>query len=227
MNRSRALPAAVVSLTAATALLLTGCGGGGDDKDSGKDKIAGADEGGKKSSSPSAKKSEEPAIDRPDMKLPSDVDVVFEKTSLPDADQAAAAKDAENFVTAIRHGIVKQDPEDAAYKFYSEYQGPAFKYAKDLIKKNVDAGYTVTGEQKFSGTKVDVVKDKKSAVVSFCSDATKFFSKEVKTEKVHRTQPSVKDFASWEILMTASDSNKGLWRAKQAQVRDGAEECRS
>ncbi|MGW5865809.1 hypothetical protein ACWFRJ_26905 [Streptomyces sp. NPDC055239] len=226
MNRSRTLPAAVVSLTAATALLLTGCGGG-DDKDSGKDKIAGADEGGTKSSSPNAEKSETPKIDRPGMKLPSDVDLVFEKSSLPDADQAAAAKDAQNFVTAIRYGIVKQDPEDAAYKFYSEYQGPAFKYAKDQIKKNVDAGYTVTGEQNFSGTKVEVVKSKKSAVVTFCSDATKFFSKEVKTEKVHRTKPSVQDFASWEILMTASDSNKGLWRAKQAQVRDGVEECRS
>ncbi|MGW7076811.1 hypothetical protein [Streptomyces sp. NPDC054866] len=225
MNRSRTLPVAAVSMAAAAALLLSGCGGGGD-KDSGKDKIAGADEGGKKSASPAGKKSDAPRIDRPKMKLPSDVDIVFDEANLSDPAQAAAATDAENFVLSIRHGIVKQDAEDAAYKFYSEYQGPAFKYAKDQIKKNVDAGYTVTGEQRFSGTKVEVVKNKKSAVVSFCSDATKYFSKEVKTEKVHRTKPSVTDFASWEILMTASDSNKGLWRAKQAQVRDGAEECR-
>lgn len=224
MNRSRHLPVAAVSLAAAAALLLSGCGGG-DDKDSGKDKIAGADDGGKKSASPGDKKSGAPKIDRPEMKLPSDVDIVFDKANVSDPDKAAAATDAENFVLSIRHGIVKQDAEDAAYKFYSEYQGPAFKYAKDQIKKNVDAGYTVTGEQHFTGTKVEVVKNKKSAVVSFCSDATKFFSKEVKTEKVHRTKPSVTDFASWELLMTASDSNKGLWRAKQAQVRDGAEEC--
>ncbi|TGB06026.1 hypothetical protein [Streptomyces sp. MZ04] len=156
----------------------------------------------------------------------SPVRLVFEKSELTDPDQAAALNDAQNYARSTVYGIVEQDPEDAAYKFYSEYQGPAFKYAKDQIKKNVDAGYTVTGEQHFSGTKVEVVKNKKSAVVSFCSDATKFFSKEVKTEKVHRTKPSVRDFASWEILMTASDSNKGLWRAKQAQVRDGAEECR-
>ncbi|MFF1710292.1 hypothetical protein [Streptomyces sp. NPDC058268] len=224
MNRSRHLPVAAVSLAAAAALLLSGCGGG-DDKDSGKDKIAGADAGGKKSASPGDKKSDATKIDRPKMKLPSDVDIVFDKANVSDPDKAAAATDAENFVLSIRHGIVKQDVEDAAYKFYSEYQGPAFKYAKDQIKKNVDAGYTVTGEQHFTGTKVEVVKNKKSAVVSFCSDATKFFSKEVKTEKVHRTKPSVTDFASWEILMTASDSSKGLWRAKQAQVRDGAEEC--
>ncbi|MGB8944115.1 MAG: hypothetical protein WCD21_28370 [Streptomyces sp.] len=224
MNRSRHLPVAAVSLAAAAALLLSGCGGG-DDKDSGKDKIAGADDGGKKSASPGDEKSDAPKIDRPEMKLPSDVDIVFDKANVSDPDKAAAATDAENFVLSIRHGIVKQDVEDAAYKFYSEYQGPAFKYAKDQIKKNVDAGYTVTGEQHFTGTKVEVVKNKKSAVVSFCSDATKFFSKEVKTEKVHRTKPSVTDFASWEILMTASDSSKGLWRAKQAQVRDGAEEC--
>lgn len=225
MNRSRTLPVAAVSMAAAAALLLSGCGGG-EDKDSGKGKIAGADEGGKKSASPEGKKSGTPKIDRPEMKLPADVSIVFDKANISDPDKAAAAADAENFVMSIRHGIVKQDAEDAAYKFYSEYQGPAFKYAKDQIKKNVDAGYTVTGEQHFSGTKVEVVKNKKSAVVSFCSDATKYFSKEVKTEKVHRTKPSVTDFASWEILMTASDSNKGLWRAKQAQVRDGAEECR-
>ncbi|GGV65277.1 lipoprotein [Streptomyces longisporoflavus] len=227
MNRSRALPAAVVSLTAATALLLTGCGGGGDDKDSGKDKIAGADEGGaKKTASPSDKASDAGVTDRPEMKFPSDVQLTFDKANVSDPAQTAAANDAENFVKAIRYGIVKQDTEDAAYKFYSEYQSPAFTYAKDQIKQRVDAGFTISGEMRFTKIKVEPVKNKKSTVVSFCSDSSKLYSKEVKTKKVHHTKESISDFDSWQVLMTASDSNKGLWRAKQVEVATKAEECR-
>ncbi|MFD4477478.1 hypothetical protein ACFWPU_15385 [Streptomyces sp. NPDC058471] len=225
MNRSRHLPVAAVSLAAAAALLLSGCGGG-DDKDSGKDKIAGADEGGKKSASPGGKKSDAPVVDRPEMKFPASVQLVFDKANVSDPVQTAAATDAENFVKSIRYGIVKQDTEDAAYKFYSEYQSPAFKYAKDQIKQRVDKGFTISGEMRFTDVKVQPVKSKKSAVVTFCSDSSKLYSKEVKTKKVHHTEASISDFDSWQVLMTASDSNKGLWRAKQVEVATEAKECR-
>lgn len=225
MNRSRTLPVAVVSLTAATALLLTGCGGG-DDKDSGKDKIAGADDGGaKKSASPSAAK-EVRGIDRPKMTLPSDVRIVFDEADLSDADQAAAASDAHNFARAIRYGIVEQDVNNAAYKFYSELKSPAQAYAKDQIKQRVDKGLTISGEMRFSRTKVTPAENKKTSVVSFCSDSSKLFSKEVKTKKVHHTEPSISDYYSWQVLMTPSKNAKGLWRAQKVQVQDKAEECR-
>lgn len=225
MNRSRTLPVAAVSMAAAAALLLSGCGGG-DDKDSGKDKIAGADEGGKKSASPGSEKSDAPVVDRPDMKFPSSVQLAFDKANVSDPDQTAAVNDAENFVKSIRYGIVKQDPDDAAYKFYSEYQSPAFKYAKDQIKQRVDKGFTISGEMRFTDIKVEPVKSEKSTVVSFCSDSSKLYSKEVKTKKVHHTEESISDFDSWQVLMTASDSNKGLWRAKQVEVATEAKECR-
>lgn len=225
MNRSRVLPAAV-SLAAAAALLLTGCGGGSN-KDSGGDKIAGAGEGGgKKSASPSTKPSDASDIDRPEMKFPSDVELIFDKANVSDPDETAAVNDAENFVKSIRYGIVKQDPEDAAYKFYSEYQSPAFKYAKDQIKQRVDKGFTISGKMRFSSIKAEPVKSKKSTVISFCSDSSKLYSKEVKTEKVHHTEESISDYDSWQILMTAPDSAKGLWRAKQVEVGTKAEECR-
>ncbi|MEV6756226.1 hypothetical protein [Streptomyces sp. NPDC051214] len=227
MNRSRALPAAVVSLTAATALLLSGCGGGGDDKDSGKDKIAGADEGGaKKSTSPSASKSDVPGIERPMMQLPSDVSLVFDEVNVSQPEQAAAASDAQSFVRAIRYGITEQDVDSAAYKFYSEYKSPAQAYAKDQIKQRVDRGLTISGEMRFSRTKVTPAVNKKTSVVSFCSDSTKLYSKEVKTKKVHHTKPSVNDYYSWQVLMTPSKNAKGLWRAQKVQVQEKAEECR-
>lgn len=228
VNRSRALPIAV-SLTAAAALLLTGCGGDGDGgsgsgKD--KDKIAGAGGGEKGSASPSATASGASKIDRPQMPLPSDVKLDFERPDVTDPDQAAAASDAQNFVRAIRYGIVKQDVNDAAYKFYSEFKSPAQVYAKDQIKQRVDRGFTITGEMRFTRTKVVPAENEKTTVVSFCSDSSKLYSKEVKTKKVHRTKASISDYNSWQVLMAPSRNAKGLWRAQKVQVQGKAEECR-
>ncbi|WP_328536510.1 hypothetical protein [Streptomyces sp. NBC_00344] len=226
MNRSRVLPVAV-SLTAAAALLLTGCGGG-DKKDPGNDKIAGADTGSaKKSASPSGQAtSQAPDIKRPDMKFPADVNLLFDKTDLTDADQAAALVDAQNFVRAVMFGVVKQDADNAAYKFYSEFQSPAQSYAKEQIQKSIDAGLTVTGDSRYTGAKVQTVKSAKTAVVTFCSNDSKFYSREVKSRKVHTTEESVSDYAFWQIGMVPSSSTDGLWRAKEIKVQGEAAQCR-
>lgn len=225
MNRSRTLPAAVVSLTAATALLLTGCGGG-DSKDSGEDKIAGAEDGGaKKSAAPSDKASEAPGIDRPEMKFPSDVQLSFAKSNVS-TEQAAPLGDAQNFVRSVIYGVVKQDPEDATYKFYSEFQSPAWNYAKEQIKANVDAGFTITGESRYTRSQVKPVKGTKAFVVTFCSNDSKFYSKNIKSEKTQRTEESIRDYSYWQIGMTPSTKNKGLWRAKDIKVQESAAQCR-
>lgn len=223
MHRRHALPVAV-SLTAAAALLLTGCGSGG--KKSNEDKIAGVGSGASHSVSPTPSAAT-PTVKGPDMPFPADVKIDFPAAGVTDPKQAAAARDAANFVRSFHYGIIKQDPENAAYKFYSEYLSPAFKYAKGQIKADVDDGYTITGEVRFSRTKVTMADSKATAVVSFCSDASKFYSKEVKTGKVHVTTPSIEDYTSWQILMAPSPNDQGLWKARQTQIRDGAEECRS
>ncbi|QEU92579.1 hypothetical protein [Streptomyces kanamyceticus] len=213
MNRSRIRPIAV-SLAAAAALLLTACGGGGDEN------------GGKKSESPRVRKSEAAGSDRPEMSLPSDVSLVFDKVNVTDPDQAAAMGNARKFVRAIRHGITKQDVDDPAYKFYSESRSPAQAYAKDQIEQRVDRGFSISGEMRFSRTKVSPAENEKSAVVSFCSDSSKLYSKEVKTEKVHRTEPSISDYNSWQVLMTPAKNSEGPWRAQKVRVEEKAVECR-
>jgi hypothetical protein len=220
VNRRYIRPVAV-SLTVAATLLLTACGG--DDGGSDQDKIAGADEGGgKKSASPAGEKSKATDdIDRPKMTFPSDVDL-----NVSDPDQAAAMGDAQNFVRAIRYGIVEQDVNDAAYKFYSEFKSQAQVYAKDQIEQRVDRGLTISGTMRFSRTKVTSAENKESAVVTFCSDSTKLYSKEVKTEKVHHTEPSLSDYYSWQVLMKPSKNAEGLWRAQKVQVKEKAQECR-
>ncbi len=225
VNRRYIRPVAL-ALTAAAALLLTACGG--DEGGSDKDKIAGADEAGaKESASPAAGKSKAPdGVDRPQMTFPSDVDLVFADTHVSDPEQAAALGDAQNFVRAIRYGIVEQDVNDAAYKFYSEFESQAQVYAKDQIRQRVDKGLTISGKMRFSRTKVTPAENKESAVVSFCADSTKLYSKEVKTKKVHHTEPSLSDFYSWQVLMKPSKNAEGLWRAQKVQVKEKARECR-
>ncbi|WP_406136457.1 hypothetical protein [Streptomyces sp. NBC_01089] len=224
MNRSRVLPAAV-SFAAAAALLLTGCGGGG--KGSGNDKVEGADAGGaKKTAAPSkSEASKAPAVDRPDVSLPGDVKFIFTTPHLKDPVQTAALGDAENFIRAIEHGIVKQNKNDPAYKFYSEFQSPAQEYARDQITQHADAGMTVTGERKYYDPKVQSVEGKKSVVVTFCSDGSKLYSKKVTSGQVTRTTKSVKDFYFWQIGMSAADGVHGLWRAKEIKVQGEAAQC--
>ncbi|MFJ2773597.1 hypothetical protein [Streptomyces sp. NPDC087300] len=225
MNRSHIRPIAV-SLTAAAALLLTACGGGDGDEGSGKDKIAGAENGNaEKSPSPSDKASKGADVDRPEMKFPSDVELVFDKAAVSDPDQTAALNDAQNYARAIEHGIVKQDADDAAYKFYSEYGSPAQTYAKDQVKKHIEAGYTVTGERRYTKTKVQTVDKKKTIAVTFCTNDNKLFGKEVKSGKVLRTEPSIKDYSFWQISMAASKNTKGLWRADLVKVESEAQQC--
>ncbi|MER6628867.1 hypothetical protein ABT301_11565 [Streptomyces sp. NPDC000987] len=221
--KRRTLPAAALAATAT--LLLTACGGG-DDSAKANDKIAGADTGaGTASASPGASKAAN--FKRPAMTFPADFKMVFDRTEPSDDKKAAALGDAENFVRAINYGIVRQDAEDAAYKFYSTPGGTAQAYAKKQIKQYVDGGWTVTGVQRYSRAEVDMADDGNRASVSFCDDDSKFYGKEIKSQKVLKTQPSAKDYYFFEIVMTASKEADGLWTAEDIQVQKEATQCKA
>ena len=222
--KRRILPVAV-ALAASAALLLTACGGA-DDKSSKNDKIAGADTGDTKASASPSASDVAGDFDRPKITFPADFKMVFDGTAPTDAKKAAALNDAENFVRGINYGIVRQDAEDAAYKFYSTPDGTAQAYAKKQIKQYIDGGWTITGIQSYSRTKVDMASDGSRASVSFCDDDSKFYGKEVKSKKVLKTQPSDKDYYFFEIVMTASNEAKGLWTAEGIEVQTEATQCK-
>ncbi|WP_406488697.1 hypothetical protein [Streptomyces phaeochromogenes] len=223
--KRRSLPVAA-ALAATAALLLTACGSG-DDKSSDNDKIAGADTGdAKKSASPTAS-AEADTIGRPKMTFPSDFEMVFDRTKPSDAKEAAALNDAENFVRAINHGIVQQDAEDAAYKFYSDPRGNAQTYAKKQIEQYIDGGWTVTGTQRYSDAKVTLASGGNRASVSFCDDDSKFYGREIKSKKVLKTKPSDKDYYYFELVMTTSKETKGLWTAEAIEVQKEATQCKA
>ncbi len=226
--KRRSMPAAA-AFAAATALLLTACGSGGDSsKADAEIKGAGSEASGSASASASPSGSAAvDAVDRPTMSFPSDFSMVFDRTTPSDPDKAAALTDAENFLRAVNYGIVQQDAEAAAYKFYTEPLSAAQKYAKSQIQQNIDDGYTVTGVQRYSRATVDMADAGDRAVVSFCDDDSKFYSKEIKSKKVHISEPSSRDYNLFEIVMIAPKDAQRPWTADRVQVQEEATQCKA
>lgn len=219
----RAPKTTAAALTAAAALLLTACGGGGNDA---SDDIEGA---GKGAGSPSASASGGSAsadVERPDVSVPKDLDLVFDFEKPSDQDSAAALQDATNYIRALNHGITKQDPNDPAFQFYSS--GQASQYAHSQIKEYVDGGWTLTGRDRYYDAEIspgDESEKVKTVSVTFCEDQSKVFGKEVKSEKVHRTKESLASYQKFTLLMTSVKDNP-VWRAQQVTVEGKAEACR-
>ncbi|MGW0865437.1 hypothetical protein [Streptomyces sp. NPDC002611] len=218
----RALNTTAATLAATAALLLTACGGGGESSGG----IKGADKGSGTPSASASTGSGSTDVDRPDVSLPNDLDLVFDFEKPSDQGSAAALDDAANYIRALNHGITKQDPEDPAFQFYSS--GQAAQYANSQIKEYVDGGWTLTGKDRYYQAEVDPVDESekvKTVNVTFCEDQSKVYGKEVKSEKIHRTKESLDSYQKFTILM-ASVKGRPVWRAQQVTVEGKAEECR-
>ncbi|MFG3075308.1 hypothetical protein [Streptomyces sp. NPDC048225] len=218
MARS-ALTMTAATFAATAALLLTACGGG--DEDASPDDIKGAGTG---ASSPSASKSTPGTGDRPDLSLPTDLKVEFDDSQPSDDRHAAALDNAENYILALNHGITAQDPEDPAYEFYS--LGNATTYAKGQIQAWVDDEWTATGTDSYYRTRTDDVSDSGGVLVTMCRDQGDFFGKNVKTDKVKRTEPSLNDYQEFRLLMKPPQGSQKIWKVLQIEVQGRVKECR-
>jgi hypothetical protein len=207
------------AFTATAALMLTACGGG---DGSSPDVIKGADTG---SGSPSASASASAAVDRPDVSLPKDLKLVFDFDKPSDADSAAALEDAANYIRALNHGITKQDPEDAAYQYYSS--GDAARYANSQITAYVKGGWTLTGTDRYYRAETNAAGESKAVKlvrVEFCENQSKVYGKELKTGKVLKTKEDLSSYQKFSLLL-ASGNGSPVWRAQQITVTGKAKEC--
>ncbi|WP_413757639.1 hypothetical protein [Streptomyces sp. MMBL 11-3] len=220
--KRRSLPVAA-ALAATAALLLTACGGG-DDKSSDNDKIAGADQASKKPS-----KSAEPAgaaKDKPDgvdVSLSKDMNLVFDWDKPKAKNEAAAMDDAANYLRAIYRGVDKRTAEDAAVAAYSTGEG--LHYAQVQINEWIKGGWTGTGTRRHFDVTTRSTTNGNSVEVAFCSDASKFYGKEVKTGKVLKTEASPKDFGYYRIIMVKFPTSDDLWQASKVFVETKAAKC--
>ncbi|MGY0069489.1 hypothetical protein ACWZEH_22415 [Streptomyces sp. QTS137] len=219
VNRRPTLLAAL-ALTATAALTLSACGSSDEessDKDS--DKIAGADTGGEKSAPPS--ESSAPAAEgRPKIELPSDVTLVFEGGKTGDQVKDAVLADNAERMRAVDAAIAGTDTDGEALAFYNT--GKALEAALSWVDQFEKAGATMTGEVRYYDRKV-TLKDEETAVLVFCADESKGFSKDKKTNKVHET-PVTKN--SYVLYNTKLDkSAEGVWQTSQIISSRGAAQC--
>ncbi|MFJ8937991.1 hypothetical protein ACIRL0_20090 [Streptomyces sp. NPDC102365] len=221
--KRRTLPVAT-ALAATAALLLTACGGGEDDKSSDNDKIAGADQGSKKptkSAEPAGAASDKP--DGVDVSLPKDMNLVFDWDKPKAKNEAAAMDDAANYLRAIYKGVHERTADGAAVTAYST--GDGLHYAQVQIGDRLDGDWTATGTRRFYDVSTRSSPNGKSVEVGFCSDATKFYGKEVKTGKVLKTDPSPRDFSHFKIIMVRFPTSDRLWQASKVFVEEKAAKC--
>jgi hypothetical protein len=221
--KRRSLPVAT-ALAATAALLLTACGGG-DEKSSDNDKIVGADQGSetaKESVKPSAAGAEEKP-DGVDVTLPKDMNLVFDWEKPKDENEAAAMSDTANFFRAIYRGVDQRTTKDASIAAYATGEG--LKYAETQINAWIEGGWTATGTLRHYDVTTRSAENGNSVEVAFCADASKFYGKEIKTEKVLKTQPSIEDFDYYKIIMVKYPTGDGLWQASQVFVETKAAKC--
>ncbi|MER7865893.1 hypothetical protein ABTZ90_02285 [Streptomyces cellulosae] len=222
--KRRTVPVAAAFAAAAT-LMLTACGGG-DDASGDSDKIAGADQGTEKPSKSTAP-SGAPAQDKPDgvdVSVPKDMNLVFDWEKPKNKNEAAAMGDAANYLRAIYRGVDKRTPKDAALTAYATGEG--LRYGEVQINEWIKGGWTATGTRRHYDATTRSASNGSSVEVAFCSDASKFYGKEVKTGKVLKTEPSLKDFGYYKIIMIKVPTGDGLWQASKVYVETGVEKCR-
>ncbi|WP_369391141.1 hypothetical protein AB5J72_28485 [Streptomyces sp. CG1] len=212
-------PARLVTaaLTASAALLLTACSSGGGGSSS--DKIAGADTSGTQSASPSASASAD-GIDRPEIKLPSDMKDVFEDQQTGDAVKDTILADNARSVMSVDQALAYGDLKKSGMGFY--YTDTAltgvYEYAKNANAKNL----TWSGTVRYFDRKVTVFS-KTTAAVTYCSDEGQANPKDRKTNKVQKVATSADSYVYYN---TGVKKNKdGVWQTWNLTEDRGSKKC--
>ncbi|MGA5523343.1 hypothetical protein [Streptomyces pseudogriseolus] len=202
-----------LALTAAAALTLSACG-----SDHGE---AGGTEAerGNKPASPST--SADPSPDRPEIRLPADLKLTFEGGETGDPVKDAILADNAERMRAVDAAITGTDPEGKALAFYNT--GKALQAALDWVAQFEEAGATLTGEARYYDREV-TLKGEDSATLIFCADESKGFSKDKKTDEVHKTPVTENSYV---LYNTRLDRNTdGVWQTSQIVSTRGAAQCR-
>ncbi|MGA4981776.1 hypothetical protein ACPB9I_06820 [Streptomyces cellulosae] len=211
MNRR---PALLATLAVTTALTLTACGSeepdtAAKDRDKAKGTKASAS-----SSSPST------SAGRPKIELPADLKLTFEGGETGDPVEDAILADNAERMRAVDAAITGTDLEGKALAFYNT--GKALKAAQDWVAQFEEAGATITGEARYYEREV-TLKGEDLATLTFCADESKGFSKDKKTNEIHKT-PVTKN--SYVLYNTRLDKNAdGVWQTSQIISARGAAQC--
>ncbi|MFF9170235.1 MULTISPECIES: hypothetical protein [unclassified Streptomyces] len=217
--RTRPTTAAAAALTTAAVLLLSACGGGGSDSTD-NDKIAGADTGAPTSASPTPSASAD-QIKRPEIKLPSDIQNVFEGGTTGDPTKDAVLADNERRINSITEAITVDAKEHPALKFYSK--GDALLTSYTYIKGFYDKNRSYVGKARYYDREVTILSDGVAAV-TYCEDGTQTYPKDRKTGKVDRSiKGSASDYAFYNTRLERNA--QGVWQTTSVSSTEAAKRC--
>ncbi|MER5795456.1 hypothetical protein [Streptomyces sp. NPDC001980] len=216
-RRLRLLTTATAGVTAA--LLLAGCGGGDGDKSDSNGKIAGADTEASVSASPSASASASES-GRPKITLPSDVTLTFEGGQTGDAVKDAVLADGAERARAEDAAITGTDPKGEGLAYYNT--GKALEATLSWVAQFKKANVTITGVVRYYDRKV-TLKSKTSAILTFCGDESKGFSKNKKTNKINKTPVNKDSYVSYNTRL--DKNSEGVWQTSQIISIRGAAQC--
>lgn len=216
MNR-RARLLVTVAVGASATMLLTACGGD-DGESKGNDKTAGADSAEKASASPGVSTSI--PTGRPKIVFPSDARNVFENQKTGDAKKDAVLADNAERINSLDDAIFQGRVNTDALGFYSA-QG-ALDSARSFVKGYLDHEHSWTGVTRYFDRKV-TFKGDGSAVVIYCSDESKSFLKDRKTDKRQNTATSADSYVLYNTKLVKNADD--VWQTVNVISKRGAAQC--
>lgn len=63
-------------------------------------------------------------------------------------------------------------------------------------------------------------------LVTMCRDQSKFYGKNVKTNKIKYTEPSLDDYQEFRLLMKPPQASQKIWKVLQIEVQGRVKGCR-
>ncbi|WP_179851335.1 hypothetical protein [Streptomyces sp. TLI_55] len=216
VNRRPTLIAAL-TLTAAAALTLSACGSDDSSKKD-NDKIAGADTGKETSQSPSP--SSAGAAGRPKITFPSDAKNVFEYEKTGDAVKDAALSDSTLSVKSLNEAIFKGSTGTKALGFYNTDK--ALESSITYVQRFIDSGDTWVGEIRYFDYDVKL-SGKAKAYVTYCSDESKAYIKDKKTQKVEKEAATANSYVLYHSSLTKNAD--GVWQTANVVSDRGDKTC--
>ncbi|GAB3129049.1 hypothetical protein GCM10027160_55010 [Streptomyces calidiresistens] len=225
--KRRLAGSAVAGLVAAS-LLVTACSSDADGGDDGAAApIEGADGAGEASGEPEPEEPtgdptpEDDGIDRPEIRVADDLEMVFEEPETDDPVEKGALLDNEWQIRALYEVITTHDSENSSLSFYTD--GDALLQDLDLIQRAIDQGISSAGRMRYFN-RVAEVTDGDAALISYCRDFTEVYTKKLATGEV--VQEADPDALPTHYTSRLELGDNGVWKTVDMSFDLESPECR-
>ncbi|MEV6009570.1 hypothetical protein AB0M29_22500 [Streptomyces sp. NPDC051976] len=208
---------AATALGATALVMLTACGGGGGDKNA--DKIPTATTSAPSSATPTPSATT-PGVQRPVITFPAGSKTVYENQHTGDPKKDAVLSDEAHANDSAYAAVLEGKNRTPAMEFYNS--GLALRGAVDFVQGWLDKGNTWIGTITYSDRKVTLRGDS-SAVVIYCSDESRAFTKNRKTGKVDNTPTTADSYVLYNERLQKNP--QGVWILVSVLSNRGAKEC--